>query len=257
MLNLLDESLKAFLRATVPLPGRQVDISFDAPDKDWGAGVTKPTVNLFLWDVRRNADEKESGFEIVEDEEGNKTRRPPMPRIDCRYVVTAWTNEIRDEHALLGQVLTTLLQHDTLSAEHLQGAYAPVRPIPTLSVAAADGDDQTDFWSALGGQLKPGLDLLVTATVDAGIMYEVGPPVDRYEIGIADSTTGDRVSEALFIGGRSSAVGGTVVLSPRATARTRGDGDFLIRAEPGDEITVDSESPERGKVPKQGPVKAT
>ena len=50
MLHLLDETLEAFLRAEVPLPARQVDVSFAAPDSEWGAAVTKPTVNLFLWE---------------------------------------------------------------------------------------------------------------------------------------------------------------------------------------------------------------
>ena len=53
MLHLLDESLEAFLRATVPLPRREVDVAFAAPDRDWAARVSRPTVNLYLWDVRR------------------------------------------------------------------------------------------------------------------------------------------------------------------------------------------------------------
>ena len=59
MLNLLDESLEAFLRAEVPLPSKNVDVSFEAPDSDWGAGVTKPTLNLYLWDLRLNFDERQ------------------------------------------------------------------------------------------------------------------------------------------------------------------------------------------------------
>ena len=68
MLNLLDESLETFLRAEVPLSAKAVDLSFEAPDSDWGAGVTKPTVNLYLWDVRRNVEGAQSGFELVEDD---------------------------------------------------------------------------------------------------------------------------------------------------------------------------------------------
>lgn len=103
MLHLLDETLAAFLRAEVPLPEREVDVAFEAPDRDWGAAVTRPTVNLYLWDVRRNSDEREAGMELVKDGNGHKHRRPPLPRIDCRYLVTAWTNELRDEHALLAE----------------------------------------------------------------------------------------------------------------------------------------------------------
>ena len=54
MLHLLDESMEAFLRAEVPLSVRDVDVVFEAPDGDWAAGVSRPTVNLYLWDVRPN-----------------------------------------------------------------------------------------------------------------------------------------------------------------------------------------------------------
>ena len=138
MLNLLDESLEAFLRAAVPLPQSDVDVSFDAPDSDWGVGVTKPTINMFLWDIRRNVHEQDAGWTIAE-EDGRMVRTRPLPRVDFRYIVTAWTSDVRDEHALLGAVLATLLQNGDLPEEHLQGAYATVRPIPTLDVGERPG----------------------------------------------------------------------------------------------------------------------
>src|SRR5919197_5455971 len=157
MLHLLDETLEAFLRAEVPLPARQVEVSFEAPDAEWGAAVTKPTVNLFLWDLRVNTAEREAGMELVEQEDGKRARRPQKPRVDCRYLVTAWTTEVQDEHRLLGAVLAALLSHREIAAEHLQGAYADVRPLPTVSAAQPEGDGSPDLWQALGGKLKPGL----------------------------------------------------------------------------------------------------
>jgi hypothetical protein len=195
MLHLLDETLEAFFRAAVPLAEREVDVSFDAPDRDWGGAVTRPTVNLYLWDVRRNSDEREAGMQVVEDGDGRKHRRPPLPRIDCRYLVTAWTSDLRDEHALLGAVLETLLVSSEIAPEHLQGAYAPVRPLPSLQLVPADGSEKSDFWSALGGQLKPGLDLLVTATADAATRRAAGPPVERYELVLLDQYDDSRRSE--------------------------------------------------------------
>lgn len=35
MLHLLDESLEHFLRTAVPLPPKEIDVSFEAPDRDW------------------------------------------------------------------------------------------------------------------------------------------------------------------------------------------------------------------------------
>lgn len=183
MLNLLDDSLESFLRAAVPLTTHDVDISFAAPDRDWGARVTRPTVDLFLWDVRRNLAEQDAGEELApghNGRNGRRERRAPLPRMDCRYLVTAWTSEVRDEHSLLGAVLQACLVTAELPEQYLQGAYRDVRPLPALRVGMPDGKDTADFWSAIGGQLKPGLDLVVTATVPAAIGVPVGPPIDEY-----------------------------------------------------------------------------
>lgn len=182
MLHLLDESLEAFLRASIPLSRREVDVSFEAPDSEWSARLSRPTVNLYLWDVRRNLEQRDAGVEIIMGEDGVRRRRPPLPRVDCRYLVTAWTSEVRDEHSLLGAALTALLQHQELAPAYLQGALATVTPIPSMEVALGDGRNNSDFWSALGGQLKPGLDVVVTATIDAPLYVEVGPPVDTYTL---------------------------------------------------------------------------
>src|SRR4051794_29604096 len=177
MLHLLDDSIEAFLRATVPLSARDVDLAFEAPDGDWAAGISRPTVDLYLWDVRLNLSEREYGEQILPGENGTRYRRDPLPRVDCRYLVTAWTTEVRDEHALLGRVLTALLLNPVITVEYLRGPLSTVQPLPRLRLQTGDGSENSDFWSALGGQLKPGLDLVVTATVEAAALAEAGPPV--------------------------------------------------------------------------------
>lgn len=180
MLNLLDESLEHFLRGVVPLTPRDIDVAFEAPDRDWAAGISRPTVNLYLWDVRPNTDEREFGLVDVTDANGVRVgRRAPLPRVDCRFLVTAWTTEVRDEHALLGRVMIALLGNSEIGIEHLQGALADVEPAPTVELRSGSGPDNSDFWSALGGQLKPGLDVVVTLTVDAALLREAGPPVSE------------------------------------------------------------------------------
>jgi hypothetical protein len=182
MLHLLDESLETFLRAVVPLSTRDVDVVFEAPDGDWAAGISRPTVDLYLWDVRVNLSEREYGEQLLPGENGMRYRRDPLPRVDCRYLVTAWTTEVRDEHALLGRVLTALLLNPVIAVEHLRGPLSVVLPLPTLQLTSGDGSENSDFWSALGGQLKPGLDLMVTATVDAAAFAEAGPPVGELAV---------------------------------------------------------------------------
>lgn len=256
MLNLLDESLEEFLRAEVPLAKRSVDVSFDAPDADWGSSITKPTVNLYLWDIRRNLEEREGGWELVE-ENGVRTRRRKKPRVDIRYLVTAWTSETRDEHALLGEVLAALLRYPDMPEDHLVGSYGEVRPLPSLSVASVDPGDQSDFWSALGGQLKPGLDLMVTATVDVAADPEAGPPVETYDIDVTDQDTPGTRSNRHLVGGRAVDNPLSPVRGPRGSAATNRDGEFLIAAEPGDRLTLEDEDKDEEKtaeVPDKGSV---
>lgn len=187
MLHLLDESMEAFLRARVPLPPREVDVVFDAPDGTWAAAVSRPTVNLYLWDVRPSYAEREFGENLIARDDGRRFRQDPLPRVDCRYLVTAWTTEVGNEHKLLGDVLTALLLHPVLALEHLKGAFAAVRPLPTIRLRSGDGSDNSDFWSALGGQLKPGLDVVVTVTVDAAALRDAAPLAEEVVVRAAQA----------------------------------------------------------------------
>ena len=176
MLNLLDDALAGFLREIVPLSTRDVDIAFDAPDRDWSAQLSGPTVNLFLWDVRPNLSEREHGLRVVTDEDGAARREGPRPRLECRYLITAWTTEVGDEHALLGQVMAALLLNPVLTAGHIKAPLV-ADPLPAITLRTGGDTDSSDFWSAIGGQLKPGLDVSITITVDAAAVLAAGPPV--------------------------------------------------------------------------------
>ncbi len=181
MLHLLDDAIEAYLRGEVPLRNGDVDIVFQRPDKEWGAAVTRPTVNMFLWDVRRNSGAQEAGIETVE-ENGKMVRRQPQPRVDCRYMVTAWAGDVRDEHQLLGAVLGAFLRYSEMPVSYLSGGLATVRPYPSIQVPRFDGSDTADFWTAVGGELRPAIDVIISATFDAAVLAEVGPPVTRFEL---------------------------------------------------------------------------
>jgi hypothetical protein len=182
MLHLLDDALEAYLRGEVPLRGADVDVVFARPDKEWGAAVIRPTVNLFLWDVRRNSGAQESGMEWMEID-GKRVRRAPQPRVDCRYMVTAWAGDPRDEHQLLGAVLSSLLRYSEMPEEYLVGPLGRTRPLPTINVPRFDGSHNADFWTAISGEMRPAVDLVISATFDAAIIAEAGPPVTSFTLG--------------------------------------------------------------------------
>lgn len=190
MLQLVDETLEAFLRAEVPLPERDVDIAFEAPDSEWGARITRPTVNLYLWDLRRDVEFDAFGLERRTGRDQNEVWSPALPRMNLRFLVTAWASDIRDEHALLGAVLRALLLAPTVDEAYLTGELVDTQAPMTLVAARPDRKDSADIWSALGGQLKPGLDLLVAITLpDSAPSWQVMPEPSEISFGM-DSTGG-------------------------------------------------------------------
>ena len=171
MLQLVDESLEAFLRAEVPLDPTDVAISFDAPDKTWAATVTQPTINLFLWDIHRSPEKARAGMETVA-VNGKTARRRPPPVVNLCYVLTAWTAHHRDEHQLLGELMQTILGHRYLEPPYLRAPLDALHPLPTLNL----GGVQTEFWKSIDGVLKPGLELQVSLVVDAATLRPTEEP---------------------------------------------------------------------------------
>ena len=109
-----------------------------------------------------------------------------------------------------------------------------------------------DFWSAVGGKLKVGLDLVVTASLDASAVSAVGPPTASYEVRVRDSTRG---SSRRVVGGRVPGVApGTVVRTPRGASVTDVDGRFVVAAMPGDVLVVECRPPREVRVVDAGEI---
>jgi len=185
VLQLVDESLEAFLRAEVPLDPTDVAISFDAPDKTWAATVTQPTINLFLWDIHRSPEKARAGMETVA-VNGKTARRRPPPVVNLCYVLTAWTAHHRDEHQLLGELMQTILGHRYLEPPYLRAPLDALHPLPTLNL----GGVQTEFWKSIDGVLKPGLELQVSLVVDAATLRPTEEPPAEVSVTMSDTREG-------------------------------------------------------------------
>jgi hypothetical protein len=175
LIQFVDEAIERLLRREVPLPEGTVDVSFAAPDRTWGAGITRPTVNVFLWDIRRNSAFSSTGLAEMSADRRTVSRRPAAPVVDLRYLVTAWAAEHRDEHQLLGAVLRCVLATSVIPADLLPVQLSGSSYV-NLSLASEDSRVPGDFWSALDGRLKPGLQLLLTLPLDLFAWTEAGPP---------------------------------------------------------------------------------
>lgn len=175
----LDESLRALVRREA-LNGSDVEISFDAPTKEWSARRNTPTVDLYLYDIREDMVRREMAWEEIRDTTGRVTdRKPPARRFKLSYLVTAWTQRAEDEHRLLSSLLTCFLSNEFVPPDLLAGSLAGVDIPVLMTIALPPPADRSlsDVWTALGGELKPSLDLVVTAPVVDKRVEEPGPPV--------------------------------------------------------------------------------
>jgi len=171
LIPVVEDGLERLLRATLPLPEDAGDVSFDPPSSAWSAQVNRLTVNLFLYHAGRSH-QQSRGPQVRTAADGTTERRFALPVVDLGYLVSAWAGSPRDEHSLLGDVLTRLLAHQVLPPEHL--SRAPSSPVQ-LSVAPDEHNRPRDLWAALGGSLRASFTLTVSLAVDA-YGWETAPP---------------------------------------------------------------------------------
>ena len=79
IIHLVDRALERFFRLSGSLSEGSVDLSFDTPDRTWGAGLTRPTVNVFLWEILKSTAIPRAGMEQRRDAAGRIERRPVSP----------------------------------------------------------------------------------------------------------------------------------------------------------------------------------
>ncbi|MFC9858473.1 MULTISPECIES: Pvc16 family protein [unclassified Streptomyces] len=179
MIHEVDDVLRSLIRAEV-LEGGQIAVVFDAPTREWAAKVNAPMVNLYLYDIREDMKRRERGLHNEYDEHGTVVARRRPPRyFKLSYLITAWTKRPEDEHRLLSSLLACLLRYEALPPERLTGSLAEIGAAVPMSIALPPPEDRSfaDVWSALGGELKPSLDLVISVPVTASPTYVAGPPV--------------------------------------------------------------------------------
>ncbi len=180
MIQEVDEALEALVRRDA-LNGSRVEVLFDAPTKDWVARRNAPTLDIYLYDIREDTSRRQIVPQLMRDEATHVAgeRRMPPRRFRLSYLVTAWTQRPEDEHRLLSACLATFVRNETIPTDLLSGSLASSSYPIILSVGLPVGPDRSiaDVWSAMGGELKPSLDLVATAPLDAAWSWPVAAPV--------------------------------------------------------------------------------
>ena len=173
MITDLNDTLKQLLVKKAALDPAEVAITFDVPNREWSSSISKPTINLYLYDVRENHELRKMEWSIETDKNGMATRKKSPNRIDLSYLVTVWSNNIEDQHRLLWRILLVLFQNPILPQDLLLGELAKQSyDIPT-STAQPDGlfNNPSDFWAALDNEIKPSINFVVTLPLDLAVSF--------------------------------------------------------------------------------------
>jgi len=174
----IDEALFRLIRSGA-VPDKGVEVAFEAPTRDWAARRNGPAVNAYLYDIREDVSRRGTGLEDIRDPEGVVTgRRRPLRIFRLSNLVTSWTKRAEDEHRLLAAVLGCLLGADVLPVTG-SGPLAQLGAAIPLTVAVPPPETRSlaDIWSALGGDLKPSLDVVVVSPFPQQTNHPVAPPV--------------------------------------------------------------------------------
>lgn len=185
MFHDVDESLRALLVADVPIRNNEVDVAFDRPTREWSSRLSRPTLNLFLYDIRERLDLRDDVPIISRDASGQFVRHTPPKRLDLAYFITAWAKEPDDEHRILGRVLACLYRHSEIPADHLHNGLRHTS-YPTLLRVTDPNEliNPHDLWGVLDNELRTPLSLIVTAPLEVHAPV-MGPLVRTTEFTIA------------------------------------------------------------------------
>lgn len=195
MIHEVDAALQALIEREAH-GTKDVEVVFDAPTKEWAGRRNAPTINVYLYDIREDLRRRSRGL-LNEYADGRVVARQLPPRhFKLSYLITAWTQRPEDEHRLLAALLECFLRFEMVPPEHLSGSLARLGLPVALTIGLPPPEDRSfaDVWTALGGELKPSLDLVVSAPIETGQRWEAGPPVEeRVQLSLGRSGTSGTV----------------------------------------------------------------
>lgn len=184
MFDDLDETLRQLLLAELPVKNGEIDISFDQPKREWSARIARPTVNLFLYDVRDNPTLRAHQWEAAppngRGDSIARMKRTPY-RLDCFYMLTTWATEPDDEHRLLARTMMALFRHPVLPQDRLVGTLKN-QPFEIKALLASHDrlTNPAEVWSSLDNEMRPSISFLLTVALDP--WSEVTVPLVRTRV---------------------------------------------------------------------------
>lgn len=268
MIDEIDEALRQLFIRELPIKNNEVDIAFDQPKREWSARLSRPTINIFLHDVRENVKLRQAQLqrEVERTRDGRGIQRMNFIRVDLHYVVTVWATEPEDEHRLLTRALLVLFRHQELPADLLlEGLRDQPWPIPVTVAQYETVEKPSDIWNVMDNQQRPAIMMVLTISLDPSVQ-QTAPLVRTRELRFGQATHPDLLQrfEAEGQSGAYWTIGGTVRSKKPLTnmsirlvenghaAALQPEGRFAIgNLKPGDytlEITAEGRKPSRHKI---------
>ena len=193
MIDFLDKTIRELLLNEVKVLEDEKQIRFQPPDDDWRSyvsglshdGEPVPGLNVYLLQLQENR-ELRSNARTYGQNNGQVTREQAPARLDCNYLISAWSptqpsdqvDPTPDEHDLLYDVAAVLFNNlplipseiwvspptmiAPLTRELLWDAELPTRVLPPEGFPKL-----AEFWSSMGSPQawKPVIYMVVTIPV--------------------------------------------------------------------------------------------
>lgn len=183
MIDQIDEALRHFLVRELPVRNNEIEIAFDQPKREWSARLSKPTLNLFLRDLRENSKLRSPQPTMQRMANGDTAQLARQAiRIDLHYLITAWAREPLDEHRILARMLSVLFRYRKIPDDILE-LYAPSQEVGVALKLAQYENQQgvDDLWSVLDNELRPAIDMVATVSLNPFVVEDV-PIVREVEV---------------------------------------------------------------------------
>jgi uncharacterized protein DUF4255/carboxypeptidase family protein len=202
----LDETIRQLLIRDVPLDLSEVDVSFEAPDREWSGRLSRPTINCFLYDVRENLEMRATDFDQMRSNtNGTSTSRRLPARVDATYQITIWARAPEDEHHLLWRVCAVLFRNQVLPEDILYGGLKNQHYVTHAKVIQPNQAraNPAELWQSIDNRIRPALTYTVTIPLDPEIEF-TSPMVftRRMRVFWDGDDSGAPVAEAIQIRGR-------------------------------------------------------
>ena len=191
MLSVVDALIRDLLLGAITQLSDESQIGFQPPDDAWRTFVSTLSVggqpanalNVYLVDLVENRKLRSNG-RVRTVSNGIVSEEPAPARVDCHYLVSAWSPAtatpqvapVLDEHTLLYEALAALLQSESISPSRIYPpGSAALAAIPDLirdadlpaEIAHEGFAKLPEFWGTMGpnNRWKPAIHLVVTVPV--------------------------------------------------------------------------------------------